>query len=99
VKPVVLAPESVDAVARRVVEMMRNAPADSDPWLTREQAASYLNVSPRSFDRKRKEHTAALKSCSKHPLGWCRNALELLKLTNGAGLPARRGRRRQDIAA
>ena len=98
-KPVLLSPESVEAIARRVIELQREAPADSDPWLTREQAAKYLNFSPSSFERARREHAEALKPCSEHPVRWSRNALDVFKLTRGAPI-VRRGRKRgEGIAA
>lgn len=92
--------EDIDAVARRVVEMIRQQPADSDPWLTREQAAKYLNFSQSSFERARREHAEALKPCSEHPVRWSRNALDVFKMTRGAPLRLRPGRKPgQRIAA
>jgi hypothetical protein len=94
-----LSPETIEAIARRTAEIIRGTPADSDPWLTREQAASYLALPPRTFDRKRKLHPEALKPCTEHPLRWSRNALDVFKLTRGAPLGNRPGRRRQEAMA
>lgn len=86
-------PESIEAIARRTAELLNNQPADSDPWLTRGQAAQYLNLPKRTFDRYRLLHTEALKPCSEHPLRWSRNALDSFKLSRGNILGPRRGRK------
>jgi hypothetical protein len=85
----------VQAIIERLdrIERALARPADSDPWFTREQAAQYLNLPLRTFDRKRDEHVEALKPCSEHPLRWSRNALDVFKLTKGAPLAPRRGRK------
>lgn len=92
--------KSEERIARRVVELLQDpamtaAQKDSDPWLTREQAARYLNFSPSSFERARRVHAEALKPCEKHPLRWSKNALDAFKLRRGV-LPVRRGRRRAE---
>jgi len=91
---IILSPESIEAIARRIVEMQREtaAPADSDPWLTREQAAAYLNFSPSSFERARRAHAEKLKPISLHPVRWSRNALDAFKFSQGPSL-VRRGRK------
>lgn len=96
--PMTLDPETIEAIARRTAELMRLAQADSDPWLTREQAAAYLNLPMRTWDRKRKEHPEALKPCSEHPIRWSRNALDVFKMGRGVPL-VRRGRKRQEAVA
>lgn len=91
---IILSSETIDAIARRVVQLQREtaAPADSDPWLTREQAAAYLNFSPSSFERARRAHPEKLKPISLHPVRFSRNALDAFKFSQGPSL-VRRGRR------
>jgi hypothetical protein len=102
-----ISPASIDAIARRVHELGAFNPAGLavtsptvDVWLDREQAAVFLQMKLRTFDRKRKLHAIALKPCDEHPLRWSRNALDVFKLTRGAPLHGRAGRRpKQQIAA
>jgi hypothetical protein len=92
---VTLSPESVKALAQQLFELMRTKPEVSDPWLGREDAAAYLNISPRSFDRIRDAHVETLRPASEHPLRWSRNALDTFKMSRGA--PARRAGRRPSV--
>lgn len=90
----ILSRVSVEAIARRVVELQRETSGPvADPWLTRKQAAAYLNFSPSSFERARRAHPAQLKPISEHPVRWSRNALDVFKFSQGPAL-VRRGRKR-----
>jgi len=66
---------------------------DADPWLTRAQAAGYLNFSLSSFERARRQHPDSLKPCSDHPVRWSQNALTVFKMTRGLPLRNRPGRK------
>ena len=74
-------------------------PVDSDPWLTREQAAAYLAASPRSFARARELHGAELRPVSVHPLRWAKSTLDTFKVVRGAIAPRRTARRELKHAA
>ena len=85
-------PGDIEAIAARVVELLRVAPVapvDSDPWLTRVQAARYLAMSARSFARAREEEGEALRTASQHPLRWAKSTLDTFKLLRGANAPRR----------
>lgn len=88
---VTLSPESVEAVARRVVELQSGTVVRSDDpnaLLTREQAATYCSLTVYTFDRERKRLPEALKpAADKGPLArrWRRSTLDLYKMTNGEG--------------
>ncbi len=65
---------------------------DRDALLTRGQAAGFLNISARSFDRKRKGAAEALRPAMQNPLRWSRSQLEIFRTTQGAPLHHKRGR-------
>jgi len=95
---ITLHPSSVEAIAQRVVELLRQSglaafrPSTVDEWLTKEQAAEFLNLSARTFDRLRLEHLDALKPALENPLRFSKNALDIFKVTKGQPLYRRRGR-------
>lgn len=83
-------PADIEAIASRVVELLRVAPpVDSDPWLTREEAARYLAMSPASFDRTRSAYPTDLSTVSDHPLRWAKSTLDTFKVIRGARAPRR----------
>lgn len=85
---------TIEAIAQRLAQLLRSSPAPRvETWMTREQAAAHLTVSPRSFDRLRELHVDALKPSSDKPLRWDRNALDVFKLSRGV-VKARPGRKR-----
>ena len=90
-------PDDIDTIVRLLAETIRNQPANSDPWLTREQAASHLNLPLRTFDRKRAENPETLRPVSEHPLRWSTNALDAFKFASGPTL-VRRGRKRKAVS-
>jgi hypothetical protein len=89
---VTLSAESVRAVAQQLFELMQTRPAVSDPWMTREQAADYLNLPLRTFTKLRSKHPEALKPCETAPLRFSRTTLDAFKVSRGATL-RRPGRR------
>lgn len=94
-----LSPASVDAVARRVLELQREMPAApaaiaADPLLTREEAARFCNLTLRTFDRERKRVGDKLApAATEGPLArrWRKSALDLYILTTGRAIAHRRG--------
>ncbi len=92
---VTLSPESVEAVARRVIELQAQAkPSDPNAWLTRAQACEHLGVARETFLRMRAAHPSALRPVSEKPLRWSKAQLDFFKL-RGGHIPSRVGTRRQ----
>lgn len=88
----ILDAESIEAVARRVLELQREqatALTQADPWLTRQQAEAYLGVSRKGFWRLRAEHPA-LAPCSIRPLRWSKRNLDGWKLSQSLPKSSRR---------
>lgn len=84
---------SIEAIARRVVELQaeqaKPALPDSDPWLTRDEAEEYLGIGRKTFWRLRQLHPA-LKPCSRRPLRWSKRNLDGWKLSQSLPTNARR---------
>jgi hypothetical protein len=78
-----LSPSSIEAIALRTAEIIRNAPpVDTDPLLDRKQAAEYLTFTVRTFDRERVANPNGLKpAADTGPLSrrWRKSTLDLYK--------------------
>jgi hypothetical protein len=78
-----LSNEDVEAIARRVAELLRNAPpVDADPLMDRKQAAAYLTFTVRTFDRERQRVPERLTPAEKDgPLShrWRKSTLDMYK--------------------
>lgn len=84
-----ITPEDAMLVAQTVVDLLRGeAPTSKDRWLNRPEAAKYLSISPRSFDRLREEEPKFLRPASEHPLRWSCSQLELYKAYKNQALQA-----------
>ena len=80
-----LTSEDVQAIAQAVVDKLAT-PQASDPWLTREEAAKYLNVSRSSFARLRETETRFLKPVCENPLRFSRSQLQLFQASKNKAL-------------
>jgi hypothetical protein len=75
-----LSPEDIQAIASEVVRQMRTIPQDGDVRMNKAEAARYLGVSARTFDRMRGD-VKLLSPVSTTPLRWSRAALDQYKTT------------------
>ena len=82
-----------DAVVARLHQGLPAAP--TDPLFSRAEAARYLHISLRDFDRKRGEHALALQPWAPgNPLRWAQSTLDAFRLGGGGAPPRRRRGRR-----
>jgi hypothetical protein len=75
-----LSPEDIQAIASEVVRQMRSIPQDGDVRMNKAEAARYLGVSARTFDRMRGD-VKLLSPVSTTPLRWSRATLDQYKTT------------------
>ena len=75
-----LSPEDIQAIASEVVRQMRTIPQDGDVRMCKREAAKYLGVSARTFDRMRGD-VKLLSPVSTTPLRWSRSTLDQYKTT------------------
>ena len=70
----------LEILADKVAARLRPALLDTDPHFTREQAAEYLRISTREFDRERKIFAKQLApNRNKRPLLWARSRLDVYR--------------------
>ena len=90
-----LSQAEINAIADAVVARLQSKQATASHWLTREEAAAHLSVSPRSFATMRAANPETLKPASEHPLRWSRKSLDVFMLVRApVQFPVRRGRKR-----
>lgn len=72
-------------LAQEVAAILKPSLLASDPHFTREEAAQYLGICARQFDRERKLFPDALKpNRSRKPLQWSRSRLDVYRAISAA---------------
>jgi len=79
-----LHPADLEALAQRTAQLMRPTLLDTDPEMTREEAAAYCRLSVREFDRERERFAATLKPArASRPILWRRSTLDIYRAQRG----------------
>lgn len=81
-----LHPADLEALAQRTAQLVRPVLLDSDPELTRVEAAAYCRISVREFDNERERFPKALKPArTTRPLLWRRSTLDCYRAIRAGG--------------
>jgi hypothetical protein len=81
-----LHPADLEALAQRTAQLMRPVLLDTDPEMTKAEAALYCRCSEREFDRERERFLKNLKPArNSKPLLWRRSTLDCYRAIRAGG--------------
>lgn len=81
-------PEDIKLLARETAALLRPSLIDTDPEMTRDEAAAYCRISAREFDRERDRFADTLKPArNTRPLLWRRSTLDIYRAIRAGGAP------------